>query len=68
MLLALSIIIAIVINPIMARAMGNAMFGATLDYKYNGSAVFIWLGIVRNDFSSCFHLPCPRCNTHQRAR
>jgi ABC-type lipoprotein release transport system permease subunit len=26
--------------------MGKAMFGATLSYQYNSSAVIVWLGVV----------------------
>jgi putative ABC transport system permease protein len=38
--------ISILVSPAAANAMGQAMFGATLDYKYNWPAVAIWLGIV----------------------
>ena len=38
--------ISILISPVAASAMGNVMFGATLDYQYNWSAVIVWLGIV----------------------
>lgn len=38
--------ISILVSPTAADAMGHAMFGATLDYQYNWSAVLIWLGIV----------------------
>jgi len=30
----------------LAGALGQAMFGATLDYQYNWQAVVIWLGII----------------------
>jgi putative ABC transport system permease protein len=33
-------------SPALANALGNTMFGATLDYQYNWSAVTIWLGTV----------------------
>jgi putative ABC transport system permease protein len=33
-------------SPLLANALGNAMFGATLDYQYNWSAVMVWLGTV----------------------
>ncbi len=33
-------------SPVLANALGNTMFGATLDYQYNWSAVMIWLGTV----------------------
>jgi putative ABC transport system permease protein len=38
--------LSILISPVAASAMGGVMFGATLDYQYNGSAVIVWLGIV----------------------
>jgi len=38
--------ISLLVSPTAAYAMGNKMFGATLDYQYNWSAVLIWLGIV----------------------
>jgi putative ABC transport system permease protein len=34
------------VSPIAAKAMGTILFSATLDYRYNWPAVFIWLGIV----------------------
>jgi ABC-type lipoprotein release transport system permease subunit len=36
----------LLISPTAAYAMGDKMFGATLDYQYNWPAVMIWLGIV----------------------
>jgi len=33
-------------SPPLANALGNAMFGATLDYQYNWSAVTVWLVTV----------------------
>ena len=33
-------------SPLLANALGNTMFGATLDYQYNWSAVTVWLGTV----------------------
>ena len=30
----------------LANSLGKALFGATLDYRYNWSSVGIWLGIV----------------------
>jgi putative ABC transport system permease protein len=30
-------------SPALANALGNTMFGATLDYQYNGTAVITWL-------------------------
>jgi putative ABC transport system permease protein len=38
--------ISLLISPGAANAMGHAMFGATLNYQYNWTAVMIWLGIV----------------------
>ncbi|HEY6074876.1 MAG TPA: FtsX-like permease family protein, partial [Anaerolineales bacterium] len=38
--------LSILVSPSAAYALGHAMFGATLDYRYNWPAVFIWLGIV----------------------
>jgi putative ABC transport system permease protein len=38
--------ISYLVSPAMADALGHAMFGATLDYRYNWSAVGIWLGII----------------------
>ena len=34
------------VSPGAAKAMGKIMFGATLDYQYNWTAVLIWLAIV----------------------
>ena len=41
-----SIPIAYLISPTVASALGHAMFGATLDYRYNWGAVVIWLCII----------------------
>lgn len=38
--------ISLVASPIVASALGQAMFGATLDYSYNWPAVGIWLALV----------------------
>jgi putative ABC transport system permease protein len=38
--------ISILVSPLLANELGQAMFGATLDYEYNWPAVGIWLGIV----------------------
>ena len=38
--------LSILVSPVVADAMGHAMFGATLDYQYNWLAVGVWLGIV----------------------
>jgi putative ABC transport system permease protein len=34
------------LSPLLANALGNAMFGATLDYQYNWTAVGIWFAII----------------------
>ncbi len=33
-------------SPFVASAMGHAMFGATLDFRFNWGAVLLWLGII----------------------
>ena len=38
--------ISFLVSPLLANALGIAMFGATLDYQYNWSAVGVWLGTV----------------------
>ena len=38
--------ISLLASPSVASSLGHAMFGATLDYQYNWSAVGIWLGLV----------------------
>ena len=38
--------LSMLVSPIAAEALGKVMFGATLDYQYNWTAVFVWLGIV----------------------
>jgi len=42
----ISIPISYLASPTMASALGQAMFGATLDYQYNWPAVVVWLGII----------------------
>jgi len=42
----IAIPIASIASPIIANSLGQAMFGATLDYAYNWTSVFVWLGIV----------------------
>ena len=42
----ISIPISFLASPYVASALGHAMFGATLDYQYNWSAVAAWLGII----------------------
>jgi putative ABC transport system permease protein len=38
--------LSFLVSPPLANALGNAMFGATLDYQYNWSAVITWLATV----------------------
>jgi len=42
----LALPISFIASPLVARALGQAMFGATLDYRFNWPAVAMWLGIV----------------------
>ena len=42
----ISIPISLVASPIVAKSLGQVMFGATLDYAYNWPAVAVWLGII----------------------
>jgi len=41
-----SVPIAFLASPFVASSMGQVMFGTTLDYQYNWSAVGVWLGVV----------------------
>ena len=41
-----SIPISLLASPTVAGSLGQVMFGTTLDYQYNWSAVGVWLGIV----------------------
>lgn len=41
-----SIPISYLVSPLAANAMGHAMFGATLDFRYSWMAVLLWLAIV----------------------
>jgi putative ABC transport system permease protein len=38
--------ISLLTTPLLARALGIAMFGATLDYRYNWGAVGLWLVFI----------------------
>jgi putative ABC transport system permease protein len=38
--------ISLVASPMVATALGIAMFSAKLDYQYNWAAIGIWLGVV----------------------
>jgi putative ABC transport system permease protein len=42
----ISIPISLIASPSVASLLGHAMFGATLDYRYNWVAVFTWLLLV----------------------
>jgi putative ABC transport system permease protein len=42
----IAIPIAWVVTPLMANAMGQAMFQSQLDFRFNWQAVLVWLGIV----------------------
>jgi putative ABC transport system permease protein len=42
----IAIPISFVASPLVAKSLGIAMFGATLDYQYNWGAVGLWFGIV----------------------
>jgi len=52
----ISIPISLLASPLVASSLGHAMFGATLDYQYNWSAVGAWLAliIVISIFASIF--------------
>ena len=38
--------ISLLVGPTTANALGQAMFGANLDYQYNWLAVAIWLTVI----------------------
>jgi putative ABC transport system permease protein len=38
--------VSLVTSPLLARALGEAMFGATLDYQYNWEAVGLWFVFI----------------------
>jgi putative ABC transport system permease protein len=42
----IAIPVSLAVTPMMARAMGETMFGTSLDYRFNWEAVFIWLAII----------------------
>jgi putative ABC transport system permease protein len=42
----LAVPISLISSPLLARALGVAMFGASLDYRYNWGAVAIWLAFI----------------------
>jgi len=41
-----SVPISFLVSPLVANALGNAMFSASLDYQFNSLAVLVWLGII----------------------
>jgi putative ABC transport system permease protein len=38
--------ISMLVSPVVGSSLGRAMFGATLDYRYNLPAVGIWLAVI----------------------
>jgi putative ABC transport system permease protein len=42
----ISIPISLLASPLVASSLGQAMFGATLDYRYNWAAVGIWFTLI----------------------
>jgi len=38
--------VSLLTSPLLARALGQAMFGATLDYQYNWEAVVLWFAFI----------------------
>jgi len=42
----ISIPISFFASPMIANSLGQALFGASLDYQYNWSSVDVWLGII----------------------
>jgi putative ABC transport system permease protein len=42
----IAIPISLAASPVMANALGQTMFGASLDYRYNWPALGIWFGII----------------------
>ena len=38
--------ISLLTTPLLAQALGEAMFGATLDYQYNWGAVGMWFVFI----------------------
>jgi putative ABC transport system permease protein len=39
-------LVSLMASPLLASALGKAMFGATLDYKYNWAALAVWFAII----------------------
>jgi putative ABC transport system permease protein len=42
----LSVPLSLIVSPLIARNLGVAMFGASLDYRYAWAAVGIWLAVI----------------------
>ncbi|HTP02496.1 MAG TPA: FtsX-like permease family protein [Anaerolineales bacterium] len=42
----IAIPVSLLTSPLLAEALGKAMFGASLDYGYNWQAVGVWFGIM----------------------
>jgi putative ABC transport system permease protein len=38
--------ISLMASPLLANALGKAMFGATLDYRFNWTALVVWFSII----------------------
>jgi putative ABC transport system permease protein len=38
--------LSLLVSPLIARALGQAMFGATLDFRFAWSAVGVWLVLI----------------------
>jgi putative ABC transport system permease protein len=43
---AIAVPLSLLVSPLIARSLGLAMFGATLDYRYAWSAVAVWLVLI----------------------
>ena len=42
----IAIPVSLLASPALAAALGKAMFGATLDYQYNWTAVVVWFVVM----------------------
>ena len=42
----IAIPVSLLASPLLANALGKAMFGATLDYQYNWNAVGVWFAVT----------------------
>lgn len=43
---SIAVPISLLVSPPVAKALGEAMFGSTLDYRYHWAAIGIWLAII----------------------